>query len=56
MPLDSLELRTSLQRVLIGLILILVPLTVFGFYVALQGDGQIRQMAVKHPLRDAHLR
>src|SRR5271169_412061 len=45
MPLDSLELRTSLQRVLIGLILILVPLTVFGFYVALQGHSQIRQMA-----------
>ncbi len=34
MPLDSLELRASLQRVLSGLILILVPLTVFGFYVA----------------------
>ena len=45
MPLDPLELRTSLQRVLVGLILILVPLTVFGFYVALQGDSQIRQMA-----------
>ncbi len=45
MPLDSLEFRTSLQRVLVGLILILVPLTVFGFYVALQGDSQIRQMA-----------
>lgn len=45
MPLDSLELRTSLQRVLVGLILILVPLTVFGFYVALQADSQIRQTA-----------
>src|ERR1039458_4765514 len=45
MPLDSLELRTSLQKVLVGLILILVPLTVFGFYVALEGDSQIRQMA-----------
>ena len=45
MPLDSLELRASLQRVLGALILILVPLTVFGFYVALQGDSQIRQMA-----------
>ena len=45
MPLDSLELRTSLQRVLVGLMLILVPLTVFGFYVALQGDSQIRQVA-----------
>jgi hypothetical protein len=31
--------------VLVGLILILVPLAVFGFYVALQGDSQIRQMA-----------
>ena len=45
MPLDSLELRTSLQRVLFGVILILVPLTVFGFYVALQADSQIRQTA-----------
>ena len=45
MPLDSLELRTSLRRVLVGLILILVPLTVFGFYVALQADSQIREMA-----------
>lgn len=45
MPLDSLELRTSLQRVLVGLLLILVPLTVFGFWFALQGDSQIRQMA-----------
>jgi Cache domain len=45
MPLHPLELHTSLQKVLIGLILILVPLSVFGFYVALQGDSQIRQMA-----------
>jgi hypothetical protein len=48
MPLDSLELRASLQRVLRALILILVPLTVFGFYVALQGDSQIRQMAAEN--------
>ena len=48
MPLDSLELRTSLQRVLIALILILVPITVFGFYVAEQGDTQIRQMAAEN--------
>ena len=48
MPLDSLELRTSLQRVLVGLILILVPVTVFGFYVALQGDSQLRQMAAEN--------
>jgi hypothetical protein len=31
--------------VLVGLVLILVPFTVFGFYVAMQGDSQIRQMA-----------
>ncbi len=45
MPLDSLEFRTSLQKLLVGLILILVPLTVFGFYVALQGDSHIRQVS-----------
>src|SRR5271169_3165740 len=45
MPLDSLEFRTSLQKLLVGLILILVPLTVFGFYVALQGDSYVRQMS-----------
>jgi hypothetical protein len=44
MPLESQEFRTSLQRLLIGIILILVPLTVFGFYVALQGDSHMRQM------------
>jgi len=43
MPLDSLAFRTSLQKLLFGLILILVPLTVFGFYVAMQGDSHIRQ-------------
>jgi hypothetical protein len=45
MPLDSLEFRTSLQRLLVALIVILVPLTVFGFYVALQGDSHIRQVS-----------
>ena len=48
MPLDSLEFRTSLQKLLIALILILVPLTVFGFYVALQGDNHIRQVNGEH--------
>lgn len=33
MPLDSVEFRTFLRRLLVGLILVLVPLTVFGFYV-----------------------
>jgi len=44
MPLETLEFHTSLQKLLVSLILILVPLTVFGFYVALQGDSHIRQM------------
>jgi hypothetical protein len=44
MPLESLEFHTSLQKLLVALILILVPLTVFGFYVALQGDNHIRQV------------
>jgi len=44
MPLESPEFRTPLQKLLVGLILILVPLTVFGFYVALQGDSHMRQM------------
>jgi hypothetical protein len=43
MPLDSLELRTSPPRALVGQILILVPLTEFDFNVGLQGDS--RQMA-----------
>ncbi|HVN18784.1 MAG TPA: cache domain-containing protein [Dongiaceae bacterium] len=45
MPLDSLEFRTSLQKLLVALILVLVPITVFGFYVALQGDNHIRRAA-----------
>lgn len=43
MPLDSLEFHTSLQKLLVALILILVPLTVFGFYVSLQGYSHIRE-------------
>lgn len=48
MPLNSMEFRTSLQRLLVGLILILVPVTIFGFYVALQGDSYVRQMNGDH--------
>jgi hypothetical protein len=44
MPLETPEFRPFLQNLLIGLILILVPLTVFGFYVAVQGDSHMRQM------------
>jgi hypothetical protein len=44
MPLDSLEFRISLQRLLAALIVILVPITVFGFYIGLQADKQVHQM------------
>jgi hypothetical protein len=48
MPLESLEFHTSLQKLLVALILILVPLTVFGFYVALQGESHVRQVNGEH--------
>ena len=44
MPLDSTELRISLQRVLAALIVILVPVTVFGVYFSIQADRHARQM------------
>jgi hypothetical protein len=47
MPLE-LEFHTSLRKLLVGLILILVPLTVLGFYVALQGDNHVRRMVGEH--------
>ena len=43
MPLEPLEFHTSLQKLLFALIVILVPVTVFGVYVALQGDSHIRE-------------
>lgn len=48
MPLDSLEFRTSLQRLLVGLLLILVPVTIFGSYFALQGESYVRQINGDH--------
>lgn len=42
---DSMEFRFSLQRLLAALILILVPITVFGFYIALQADKHVHQMS-----------
>ncbi len=48
MPLDPLESRPSLQKLLAGLMLILVPVTVFGFYVALQGDSYVRHVSGDH--------
>jgi len=44
MPLESLEIRIPLQRLLAALIVILVSLCVFGFYLGLQAERQARQM------------
>ena len=41
MPFDFVELHAFVQRLLLGLVLILVPLTLFGYYVASQGDSEI---------------
>jgi len=41
MPLAHVEERSFLQKMILSLILILVPLTLVGLYVALQGDSQI---------------
>lgn len=44
MPFNSVEFRIPLQRLLAAFILILVPITVFGFYIGLQADSQVHQM------------
>ena len=33
MPFDSLELRISLQRLLFGLVIVIVPLSLVGLYI-----------------------
>jgi hypothetical protein len=45
MPLDAPELRTSVQRVLVAFLVILVPLSAAGFYLALLGDSHVRHMS-----------
>jgi hypothetical protein len=45
MAFDSQEFRTPLQRLLAALIVILVPITIFGFYIGLQADKQAHQMS-----------
>jgi len=44
MPLDSPEIRISFQRLLAALIVILVLVTIFGFYFGLQAEKQVHQM------------
>ncbi len=44
MPFDTSEFRIPLQRMLVALILILVPITIFGLYVTLEASHQVQQM------------
>jgi hypothetical protein len=45
---ESLEFRISLQRLLAALILVLVPVALFGLYIALQADNHVQQMNGAH--------
>lgn len=44
MPFDTNEFHIPLRRMLVALILILAPITIFGLYVSLQGSHQVQQM------------
>jgi hypothetical protein len=44
MPLDSAEFHISPQKLLLALILILIPVMLFGLYVGLQATRQVQQM------------
>jgi hypothetical protein len=44
MPFDSSEFHIPLQRLLLGLIIILAPITIFGLYIGLEASRQVQQM------------
>jgi len=48
MPFDTLEVRFSLQKVLIGLILVIVPLSVVGLYLTSEADTALEQTIGRH--------
>jgi hypothetical protein len=43
MPFDTLEIRISLQKLLIGLTLVIVPLSFVGLYLASQAEASLEQ-------------
>ena len=43
MPFDALEIRVSLQKLLIGLILVIVPLSFVGLYLTSESDTALEQ-------------
>jgi hypothetical protein len=44
----ALEIRLSLQRVLIGLIVVIVPLSILGLYLTSESNGNLRQVVGGH--------
>jgi hypothetical protein len=48
MPFDTLEVRFSLQKLLIGLILVIVPLSVVGLYLTSEADTALEQTIGRH--------
>ncbi len=48
MPFDTLEVRFSLQKLLIGLILVIVPLSVVGLYLTSEADTALEQTIGTH--------
>jgi hypothetical protein len=43
MPFEATELRISLQKLLIGLVLVIVPLSIFGLYITHRSDQSLQQ-------------
>jgi hypothetical protein len=48
MPFDTPEIRISLQKLLIGLILVIVPLSLFGLYLTSEADTSLKQTIGTH--------
>jgi hypothetical protein len=48
MPFDTPEIRISLQKLLIGLILVIVPLSFFGLYLTSEADTALKQTIGSH--------
>ena len=48
MPFDTLEIRISLQKLLIGLVLIIVPLSVVGLYLTSEASTSLEQTVGAH--------
>ena len=43
MPLDRLEVRVSIQKVLLGLIIVIVPLSIIGLFLTTRADSALNQ-------------